>query len=200
MNRFTTTKLTVSAIVTLLAALMMSSRDSVVGQDKTVTTYRGSSVMVRSYDEIPEATEECSPEEKQWWDTLRKAGNDFQKKLDKKSHTKFAELFSHGLGKGYRVPVKDRPPQVLLSGRPVFPDSLIPRLRMQGKYGSIELSIEYRADGSIGEVILLKGLDKELDKYVVQAARQNIFIPAIKDGAFVTDWQPGGFKFSSQRN
>ena len=54
--------------------------------------------------------------------------------------------------------------------------------------GAIELSIEYRADGSIGEIKILKGLDKEMDSYAVQAARQNIFLPAIKDGAFVTDW------------
>lgn len=29
---------------------------------------------------------------------------------------------------------------------------------------------------------------------------ESVFIPAIKDGAFVTDWRNGGLKFSTQRN
>ena len=199
MNRFGTAKLTVSAILTLLAVSMISPGDNVVGQDKTITTNRGSSVLIRSYNEIPEATEQYSPEENQWWDSLRQAGNEFLKKLDKKSQAKFAVLFSEGIGKGYRVPLKDRPPQVLDSAKPAFPASLLARMRTYRRHGTIELLIEYRADGSVGDVKLVKGLDKEMDSYVVQAARQNIFIPAIKDGSFVTDWRKGEIKYSSQR-
>lgn len=200
MNRFGTTKLTVATILTLLAASMMSPCEHVVGQDKTIRSYRGSTVLVSSYNEIPEATEQCTQEEKQWWDNFRKAGNELQRKMDKKSQTKLADLFSEGLVKGYRIPLKDRPAQILLLGKVVFPDSLVARARAQRLNGSIELSIEYRGDGSIGDVKILKGLDKEMDGYAVQAARQSIFIPAVKDGAFVTDWQSGGLKFSTQRN
>lgn len=199
MNRFRTINLTVSAILTLFAASMISPSDNVVGQEKTIRTYRGSTVLVSTYNEVPEATEQCSQEEKQWWDSLRQAGNDLQRKMDKKSQTKFAVLFADGLGKGYRIPLKDRPPQILLPGKVVFPDLLVARARAKGLKGTIELSIEYRADGSIGDVKIVKGLDKEMDGYAVQAARQNIFLPAIKDGAFVTDWRSGGLKFSTQR-
>lgn len=199
MNRFGTTKLTASAVLTLLAASILSPSDNVVGQQKTLTSYRGSTVVISTYNEIPEATEQCSQEEKQWWEGLRKAGNDLQRKMDKKSQTKLAVLFAEGLGRGYRIPLKDRPPQVLLSGKVVFPDLLLTRARIKGLKGSIDLSIEYRADGSIGEIKILKGLDKEMDGYAVRAARETIFIPAIKDGTFVTYWRSGGLKFSTQR-
>lgn len=190
---------TVWAILSLLAASSMSPTHKVVGQEKTIRSTRGSTVLVSSYNEIPEATEQCSQEEREWWDSLRKVGNDLQRKRDEKSQTKFGSLFSEGVEKGYRIPLKDRPPQILLNGRVVFPDSLIARARAQRLNGSIELSIEYRADGSIGDVKIIKGLDKEMDGYAVRAARENIFIPAIKDGAFVTDWQSGSVKFSTQR-
>jgi TonB family protein len=192
-----TTKLTVSAILTLLAASILSPSDNVIGQEKTIKTYPGSTVLVSPYHEIPEATEQCSQEEKQWWESLRKAGNDLQRKLDKKSQTQLAVLFAEGLQKGYRIPLKDRPPQILL---PAKVDVLSARARAKRRRGSIELSIEYQADGSIGEIKLLKGLDKELDGYAVQAVRRSIFIPAVKNGAFVTDWQSGRFEFSNQRD
>jgi hypothetical protein len=120
--------------------------------------------------------------------------------MDKKSQTNLAVLFAEGLEKGHRIPLKDRPPQVLFRGKVVFPDLLVARARIKGLKGSIDLSIEYRADGSIGDVKILKGLDKDMDGYAVRAARESIFIPAVKDGAFVTDWQSGGLKFSTQHN
>lgn len=200
MNRFGTTQLTVSVILTLLTSSMMNPSRYVVGQERTIKSQRGSTVLVSTYNEIPEATEQCSPEEKRWWDSLRKAGDDLQKKMDAKSQTKFAVIFAEGLEKGYRIPLKDRPPQALLLGRVVFPDVVVARARAKGLKGSIELSIEYRADGSVGDVKIVKGLDKVMDGYVVAAARQHIFLPAIKDGAFVTDWQSGAVRFSTQRN
>lgn len=199
MNRFGTTKLTASAILTLLAASILSSSDNVVGQQKTFTTYRGSTVVISSYNEIPEATEQCSQEEKQWWEGLRKAGNEIQRKSDKKTQMRLGVLFAQGLEKDYRIPLKDRPPQVLVPGRVVFPDFIVARARIKGLKGSIDLSIEYRADGSIGDIKVLKSLDKEMDGYAIKAARETIFIPAIKDGTFVTHWQSSGLKFSTQR-
>jgi TonB-like protein len=200
LHRYGTSKLTVPVILTLLAASILSPSDNVICQEKTIKSNKGSTVLVSTYNEVPEATEQCSQEEKQWWDSLRKAGNDLQRKMDKKSQTNFGVLFAEGLEKGYRVPLKDRPPQVLLIGRVVFPDLLVARARAKGLKGRIDLSIEYRADGSIGDIKIVKGLDKEMDRYAVGAARQNIFIPALKNGVFVTDWGSGGLKFSTQRD
>lgn len=200
MNRFGATQRTFSAILILLAASMMNPSDYVVGQEKTIKSQRGSTVMVSTYNEIPEATEQCSEEEKRWWDSLRKTGNELQKKMDAKSQTKFAVIFAEGLEKGYRIPLKDRPAQALLLARVVFPDVVLARARTMGLKGRIEFSIEYRADGSIGDVNVVKGLDKEMDRYAVHAARQNIFLPAVKDGVFVTEWQSGAVTFSTRRN
>lgn len=202
MKRFGTTKLTAWTSFALLAASMMTASENVVGQEKTVRSYGGSqpSVVIFNYTEIPEATEQCTEEEQQWWDSFRNAGNVLQKKMDQKSLKNFGALFAEGFAKGYRIPLKDRPPQVLVNGRVVLPESVVIRARNMGLKGSIELSIEYRADGSIGDVRIVKGLGIEIDRMVVQAARQNIFVPAIKDGAFVTTWLSGGFKFSTQRN
>jgi hypothetical protein len=196
MKRFGITKLTIWTGFALLAASMMN----VVGQEKTVRTYGGSqtSVVIFNYTEIPEATEECTAEEKQWWDSFRNAGNDLQRKVDQKSEKKFRVLLAEGLGKGYRIPLKDRPPQVLVNGRAGMPELIGIRPRNTNLKGNIELSIEYRADGSIGDIKIVKGLGIEIDGRIVQGARRNIFVPAIKDGVFVTTWQSGSYKFSTQ--
>jgi hypothetical protein len=49
------------------------------------------------------------------------------------------------------------------------------------------LSVEYLADGSVGDVRLINGVDSFVDKYVIQARRRDVFLPAVKDGVFVPD-------------
>ncbi len=143
--------------------------------------------------EIPEATEQCAPAECEWYKRFREAGNDLQHKATEKSKRKFVMLFVEGLEKFYRIPLKDRPPQMLFSVRP---SPLNPGIRM--KNGKVSLSIEYRADGSVGEVKVVESLRPDMDERCIQAARQNIFLPAVKDGAFVTEWQNGGCGFNSR--
>ncbi len=171
---------------------------TVLAQTKKVVTERGSSIEVNTYKEIPEATEPCTPEACEWWKQFRDAGNTLQRKVDEKSKTKFALLFYQGIEKAYHVPLKDGPAQVLVFGRPVYPDLTIARLRMMQMNGGVELSVELRADGSVGDIKVIKAFDKEFDRSVIQAARQNLFLPAVRDGAFVTDWQKGEIKFSTR--
>jgi TonB family protein len=52
--------------------------------------------------------------------------------------------------------------------------------------GYVEMFVEYRADGSVGDIQVTKKLGAGLDEEAVRAARQVIFLPAVKDGAFVT--------------
>ena len=196
MNKFGTTKLTILAMLTILAASGLGT--NVVGHDQLISSPQRSTLRLSSYEEIPEATEQCSSEELQWWDSLRKVGNDLQRKMDKKSQTKLAVLFAEGVSKGYRIPLKDRPAQVLVLGRFDLPYSVVTRARALRLSGTIELSSEYRADRSIGDVKIVKGLDKEIDDYAVRATRQNIFLPAVKDGAFVTSWESGSLTFSTR--
>lgn len=172
---------------------------SVLAQSKRVVSDRGSTILINTYDEIPEATEPCTPAECEWWTQIRKAGNDLQRKGDEKSKTRFALLFSEGMQKAYHIPLKDRPPQVLAHGRVVFSDIAIKIARLKQMNRTAVLSVEYRTDGSVGDVKLVTGLGSGVDENVIQATRQNLFLPAIKNGAFVTDRVETEFGFYTRR-
>jgi TonB family protein len=163
---------------------------------KTTSGKKNSTVEVTTYDPIPEATETCTAEACEWWNQLRKASNDLLKKGDEKSKTRFALLLYGGQQKAYSVPLKDRPAQVLVRGRIAHPELLYTKKIN----GSVVLSVEYRADGVVGDVKLIKGVGSGVDENVIEAARQTLFLPAIRGGAFVTEWQNAELKLSTGRN
>ncbi|MGH9835776.1 MAG: energy transducer TonB, partial [Blastocatellia bacterium] len=143
------------------------------------------------YNEIPEAAEPCTPEESEWWERLRKAGSDLQKKRDEKTKKRFYLLMYEGQQKAYRIPLKDRPPQTLVFGRSAYN---IDRKNMIT--GTVVLSVEFRADSSVGDIQIIKGLRSEIDENVILATRQCVFLPAIKNGAFVNHRENVETKFS----
>ena len=51
--------------------------------------------------------------------------------------------------------------------------------------GMIVLSVEFRADGTIRVLKIVRGLGFGLDEQAVAAVQKIIFLPAIKDGTFV---------------
>lgn len=174
------------------AFLLMTAHAS--AQDtKTRRTVSGSSVSVWSYEEIPAATEPCTSEECDWWNRLREAGNKLLRKGDQKSSRAYASLFVEGIVKSYKVPLADRPSKVLFFAQPVQTD--LPSKRN----GTVRLSVEHRADGSVGEIKVLSGLGTQVDQRCIQAARNVIFLPAVKDRQFVTEWQTPEFKFFYRR-
>jgi hypothetical protein len=171
----------------LLTTAHLSAQDT-----KTVETKSGSAVSVRSYKEIPAATEPCTSEECDWWNRLREAGNKLLRKGDQKSMSAYASLFVEGIAKSYKVPLADRPPQVLFFGQTVQ----ITNLPWKQRNGTVRLSAEHRADGSVGEIKVLSGLGTQVDQRCIQAARSVIFLPAVKDHQFVTEWQTPEYKFA----
>lgn len=184
----------------LLASCLVSSACILItahtsAQDsKTRTTITGSnSVSVFTYKEIPAATAPCTPEECDWWNRLREAGNKLLRKGDEKSKSVFASLFVEGIEKSYRVPLDDRPPQALVD-RPVQ----IADLRLKPN-GTVRLSIEKRADGSVGEVKVVSGLGSTVDQRCILAAMNVIFLPAVRDHKFVTQWETAQYGFHSLR-
>lgn len=188
-----------SLLVFSLLAVAPSARSGIF-QSKTVvnttSTKTGSTVEVKTYNAIPEASEPCTPEESEWWKQLQKASNDLQRKGGERSKTRFALLLYESQQKAYRVPLKDRPPQVLARGKVAHADMIL-----QKKInGTVVLSIEYRADGSVGDVRLIKGLGFGMDENVIQAAREALFLPAVKACAFVTDWRNAEMTFYARRN
>jgi TonB family protein len=184
-SRFLLNSLLVFCLVSVVAAVGSASDQ----KEGRVVIRQGSTVEIWPDTTIPEATEPCTPQELEWWQQIRKANSDlFQgyKKSKKKSileaRARFFLLLYEGQQKAYRVPLKDRPPQMLLIGRPTYP-YIARKDKLSGK---VELLIEYRSDGLVGDVQIIKGLGWGLDESVIRAARQNVFLPAIKDGTFVT--------------
>jgi hypothetical protein len=174
----------------LNSLLVFSFGSDVIGAGPV--SYQGEKIVrerdtVHIYREIPEATEPGAPEEYEWWERLRKAGHDLQKKPDEKTKKRFYLLMYEGQQKAYRIPLKDRPPLTLVSGR-IDQRKIIT--------GTLVLSVEYRADSSVGDIRVIKGLRPELDENVILATRQSVFLPAIKNGAFVTHREENAeFKF-----
>jgi len=170
----------------LLMTALTSAQDS-----KTRTTVAGSGVSVFTYKEIPAATGPCTSEECDWWNRLREAGNKLLRKGDEKSRSAYASLFVEGIAKSYRVPSDDRPSQVLF-----FSPVQIADLASKPRSGIVRLSVEFREDGSVGEIKVLSGLGTRVDQRCIQAARSVIFLPAVKDRQFVTEWQTPEYKFA----
>jgi len=89
-----------------------------------------------------------------------------------------------GQQKAHKIPLKDRPPQLLGWGpHPVLPE----RALRNHVTGTVVVSVDYRADGSVGDIQIVKGLGAGIDQNVILAIRQHVFLPAVKDHAFVSE-------------
>ena len=158
----------------------------------------GGAVTINKFRDIPTAEKWCAPEECDWWSRLREAGNELQRRGDDKLRKKFRLLLAEGVGKEFRVPLMDRPAQVLQFGMPRHSDVV----RREKVDGVVILTVEFKADGSVGDVSILEGkLGFGLDESAARAARGDIFLPAVKDGAFVTSYVDNlRYKFSYKRD
>ena len=178
--------LLLAAAPTVLGAFSYQStpvgNDSRRSNAKTASKVQDGALKFTTYYDIPEASEPCAPDACHWWNEIRTTGNTLNRKDDKKLKAKFLLILHEGQEKAYRVPLKDRPPQALAAfGRPRYPQAV------QGKVtGSAAVSIEYRADGSVGEVKIVKGLGFGIDESLITAARKMVFLPAVENGAFIT--------------
>lgn len=181
--------------VVLVAALLLFGGCLNAQETKTVKEVSGNSVEISKYTLVPEATETCSPEECQWWEQLRNAANEVQASGGRKSLERYVNLFALGLEKSYQVPLLDRPAQLLVSTGPIQRNPIGGPKRN----GTVELSVEIRIDGSVGEVKVVSGIEKGLDRACSDAVqRKAIFLPAVKDRKFVSEVRSMKFGFSSQ--
>ena len=63
-----------------------------------------------------------------------------------------------------------------------FQPSYTDRARRENIMGNVKLKVQFQADGSVGDVIVLSKLNKDLDRSSVEAARKTKFLPAQIDG------------------
>ena len=94
---------------------------------------------------------------------------------------KYSRLLQDRQDKSYRAPVRDSAPKFLNSPFPAYSE----RARQNHVTGTVKLRVECHADGTIGNVTVVEGLGYGLDERAMDAARRMIFLPAVRDGAFV---------------
>jgi len=191
-----------SFLLILSAASVGAGADGASSQEEKGTTKAntrdGATVEVWKYNYIPAASQPCTKEETEWWRQTRAAGNGIflawkghDAKSISESRARFLVLLSEGRQKGYRVPLDDRPSQFLLHARPVYP--YIAEKEKIG--GTVWVSLDVTADGTAGDVRVIDGLGWGLDQSAIQAVKQWVFLPAIKDGAFVAERKKVGIIF-----
>ena len=78
----------------------------------------------------------------------------------------------------------DTRPQIISQSKPGYTEAA----RHNKIAGKVVLLVEFRADGTIGEVQVVRSLGYGLDECAVEAARQIRFRPAIQDGVPVLFW------------
>lgn len=146
--------------------------------------------------EIPEATPPCTAEECQWWNKLRAAGELVRKTLgDKTESKKFRKLLEQGQKESYQPPIANPGATILYQ---VLFHSTAESLK-KNITGSLALTVELRPDGTVGEVKIVKGLGYGLDESAAEAARQIVFLPAVKDRKFVTFFMPMTMSVASSK-
>jgi len=94
---------------------------------------------------------------------------------------KYLDLLREGKEKGYRVPLPDNRPIILHRAFARYTEAAR-RVKAQGV---VTLSVEFQSDGTLRLVNVVRGLGYGLDEKAIEATRKILFLPAIKDGAFV---------------
>lgn len=106
------------------------------------------------------------------------------------SEEESAKLLADLLFGGSTLP--DRQPQIISQAKPGYTEAA----RQNKIVGKVVLSVEFRADGTIGEIQVVRSLGYGLDECAVEAARHIRFRPAIKDGVPVVYWSRVEFSWS----
>lgn len=105
---------------------------------------------------------------------------------------KYLSALRQGKEKSYRVPLPNNHPIILQKSPARYTNAA----REAKAQGVIILSIDFRPDGKATVVNVVRGLGFGLDEKAVEATRKIIFLPAVKDGAFVNTRSNIEFSFS----
>lgn len=133
---------------------------------------------------VPEASLPCTPEEQAWWNEVRAAGSDLisTRRPKDKYKKRFATALHDGLTKSYSPPIADTRPVILFKTEPQYTE----QARQRGVNGEVTLQLELLADGRVGDIKVIESLESGLDENSAAAARETIFLPAVKNRKFVS--------------
>ena len=170
----------------VFVALLISISTSVSAQvqiDLQPNKEPGNKTTKQSRWQIPEATLPCTPEVKKWWDDLRSAADSVSRSRGKdKDKQKFAALLAEGVEKSFKPPIEDRKPLYLARIEPQYTETA----RRNKVTGHIVARVEFRADGTVGQVKILFGLGYGLDEEALASAKKTVYLPAVQNGEFVS--------------
>jgi hypothetical protein len=179
------TMLLVSAMASAGVILAQRKQDlSKTGDGAPRKTESGAEVR-KGFKDIPDATEPCTPAEYEWWRSLRIAARDVIRKNGEQAKTRFYLLLYEGQQKSYRVPLKDRSHQLLSFGSEPVPHDKALRMHLTGDF---VFSIEFKSDASVGDVRQVSGSNSSIVEDVKRSTQQYVFLPAVRDRAFVSEW------------
>lgn len=97
------------------------------------------------------------------------------------SRDRFISLVQEGQTNSYRVPISDRPPLFISIPHPQYSEEA----RRKKIGGIVIVAVDFRADGTLGDIEVVKNIGRGLDESAVNAAAQLLFLPAVKNGSFV---------------
>jgi hypothetical protein len=95
---------------------------------------------------------------------------------------KFSRLLAEAQVRSYRAPIGDLPPVIIYKGFPLYTEIA----HNNKATGVVNMQVEFRSDGTIGDVKIVTGLGDKSDERAIKAVRQIIFLPSVKDGRFIT--------------
>ncbi len=88
------------------------------------------------------------------------------------------------MAEGVKPPPYDNPPQPITPIRPVYPETA----KDNNIEGTVIVQAHVLASGEVGDLVVLKGVDKALDEAAIAAVKNVKFKPAEKDGVPQEVW------------
>jgi TonB family protein len=171
-----------------------SGSQSTIQTDRQIRDPEKIAVEALRRREVPEATLPVTPVEAEWWERVREESIKIQKSRDRGSD-KLVRLLKEGADNGYRVPIPDRG-VTFLRRRPAAYTELAKQMKISG---GMALVVEFLADGTVGEVKIVEGLPAGLNESATEATKKMVFLPAVRQGQFISSRLPSTMSFDIHR-
>jgi TonB family protein len=99
---------------------------------------------------------------------------------------------NHDNANAFSIKEVDRRPFIAFKPEPAYTDEA----RQNGVTGSVLLKAIFTADGAVTNIKVASGMPYGLEENAIDAAKKIRFIPAVKDGKFVSTWMQLEYNFN----